>query len=102
MIRLFNAYFPTRTVVLGVSEALLVTTAFMLASFFRLGALEANFVLVRVGDGQGVFDRMQKRGVIIRPMGGYDLPEWIRISIGTPEQNDRCLAALKKALGPTR
>jgi histidinol-phosphate aminotransferase len=59
---------------------------------------EANFVLVRVGDGQGVFDRMQKRGVIIRPMGGYDLPEWIRISIGTPEQNERCLNALKPSL----
>src|SRR6516225_1253048 len=42
----------------------------------------ANFILVRVGDGQKVFNAMQKLGVITRPMGGYHLPEWIRISIG--------------------
>jgi histidinol-phosphate aminotransferase len=58
----------------------------------------ANFVLVRVGDGQKVFNAMQKLGVITRPMGGYQLPEWIRISIGTPQENKRCLEALKKSL----
>jgi histidinol-phosphate aminotransferase len=58
----------------------------------------ANFILVRVGDGQRVFNEMQKLGVIVRPMGGYQLPEWVRISIGTPRQNQRCLAALKAAL----
>src|SRR4029077_10959528 len=47
----------------------------------------ANFVLVRVGDGQRVFNEMQKLGVIARPMSGYQLPEWIRISIGTPKEN---------------
>jgi len=55
-------------------------------------------MLVRVKEGQQVFDAMQKLGVIVRPMGGYHLPEWIRISIGTPEQNQRCLAALKAVL----
>jgi histidinol-phosphate aminotransferase len=59
----------------------------------------ANFILVRVGAGQQVFDAMQKRGVITRPMGGYQLPEWIRISIGTPKENERSLNALKTALG---
>jgi histidinol-phosphate aminotransferase len=59
----------------------------------------ANFVLVRVGDGQHVFNEMQKRGVIVRPMGGYQLPEWIRISVGTPQENQRCVAALSEALG---
>ncbi len=58
----------------------------------------ANFILVRVGDGQNVFNEMQKLGVIIRPMGGYQLPEFIRISIGTPAENARCLDALKKVL----
>lgn len=58
----------------------------------------ANFILVRVGDGQRVFNEMQKLGVIVRPMGGYQLPEWVRISIGTPKQNQRCLEALKAAL----
>jgi len=58
----------------------------------------ANFTLVRVGEGQKIFEAMQRQGVIVRPMGGYQLPEWIRITIGTPEQNERCLKALKKAL----
>jgi len=58
----------------------------------------ANFILVRVGDGARVFNEMQKRGVIVRPMGGYELPEWIRISIGTPKENQRCLEALKQVL----
>jgi histidinol-phosphate aminotransferase len=59
----------------------------------------ANFILVRVGAGQRVFEVMQKQGVIVRPMGGYQLPEWIRISIGTPQENVRCLGALKTGLG---
>jgi histidinol-phosphate aminotransferase len=58
----------------------------------------ANFILVRVGDGQKVFNDMQKLGVITRPMGGYHLPEWIRISIGKRAENERCLEALKKSL----
>lgn len=58
----------------------------------------ANFVLVKVGEGQKVFDAMQRRGVIVRPMGGYQLGEWIRITIGTPKENNRCLKALREAL----
>jgi len=59
----------------------------------------ANFILVRVGEGQRVFEAMQKQGVIVRPMGGYQLPEWIRISIGTPQENQQCCEVLKTALG---
>lgn len=59
----------------------------------------ANFILIRVGDGARVFGALQSLGVITRPMAGYDLPEWIRISVGTPSENQRCVAALKKALG---
>ena len=72
-------------------------------SFRKLGLefipSQANFILVRVGDGQRVFTEMQKLGVIVRPMGGYQLPEWVRISIGTPRENARCLEALKTVLG---
>ena len=57
-----------------------------------------NFILVRVGEGQRVFEALQKLGVIVRPMGGYQLPEWIRISVGTPEENERCLRALTKVV----
>lgn len=58
----------------------------------------ANFILLRVGHGQAVFEALQRQGVIVRPMGGYGLPEWIRISIGTPEENARALAALEAVL----
>jgi histidinol-phosphate aminotransferase len=58
----------------------------------------ANFILVKVGQGARVFNEMQKLGVIVRPMGGYQLPEWIRISVGTPKENKRCVEALKQAL----
>ena len=75
------------------------------AEFRRLG-LEflpsaANFILVRVGDGQRIFGELQKRGVIVRPMGGYQLPEWLRISVGRPAENARCLAALGDVLRPS-
>ena len=54
----------------------------------------ANFILAKVCDGKAVFEQLQKIGIITRAMGGYGLPDWIRISIGTPLENDRCLAAL--------
>lgn len=57
-----------------------------------------NFILIRVGDGHRVFHDMQKLGVITRPMGGYQLPEWIRISVGTAQENARCVGALRKVL----
>ncbi|MCX8107247.1 MAG: aminotransferase class I/II-fold pyridoxal phosphate-dependent enzyme, partial [Verrucomicrobiae bacterium] len=61
----------------------------------------ANFILVRVGDGQRVFAEMQKLGVIVRPMGGYQLPQHVRISIGTPQENHKCFEALCRVLGLT-
>jgi len=59
----------------------------------------ANFILVKVGDGDWVFKEMLKQGVIVRAMSGYKLPAWVRISIGTAEQNARCLDVLQKLLG---
>lgn len=58
----------------------------------------ANFLLVRTGRGAEVFQAMQKRGVIVRPMAGYGLPDFVRLSIGTPAENARCVEALKGAL----
>jgi len=55
----------------------------------------ANFVLVKVGDGNAVFQAMLRKGIILRAMGSYGLPEWIRISIGTMDQNRRCIEELK-------
>ncbi|HEX4139632.1 MAG TPA: histidinol-phosphate transaminase [Candidatus Methylacidiphilales bacterium] len=58
----------------------------------------ANFVLVHVGDGGEVFKRLMKKGIIVRSMVSYHLPAYIRVSIGTPEQNARFLAELPAAL----
>ncbi len=56
----------------------------------------ANFVLVRVGDGKAVFRALMRTGIIVRDMTSYDLPEWIRVSVGTREQNERFVSELRK------
>ena len=58
----------------------------------------ANFILVRVGNGDQVFKNMLQKGVIIRAMSGYKLPDWVRISIGTPAENQRALEVLDEVL----
>ena len=60
----------------------------------------ANFILVKVGDGKGLFNALQKRGVIIRDMCAYELPEWVRITIGTMEQNTRFIRELNLFISP--
>ena len=53
-----------------------------------------NFLLVKVGDGAAVFAALQARGIITRPVKPYGLPEWLRITVGTPAQNERMLSTL--------
>jgi histidinol-phosphate aminotransferase len=56
---------------------------------------EANFLYIDVGrDARGVFERLLREGVIVRHFEG----PWLRITIGLPEENTRCMAALQKAL----
>ncbi|CDG84701.1 histidinol-phosphate transaminase [Janthinobacterium agaricidamnosum] len=61
-----------------------------------------NFVLVRVGDDDGAGARINlallKQGVIVRPVGSYGLPQWLRISIGLPQENAVLIATLTKVL----
>lgn len=61
---------------------------------------EANFLLVQVGDGQRVFAELQRRGIIVRPVGPYGLPEHVRVSVGTEQENLRFLQALETVLQP--
>ena len=62
-------------------------------------ATAGNFVLVDVGSsGQAVFERLLRKGVIVRPTGGYDLPRCVRITFGTAAQNERLLSALSQCL----
>ena len=54
-----------------------------------------NFITLRVGKANEIFRRLLKRGVIVRPVGGgYQLPEHLRVTIGTAQENERFLAAL--------
>ena len=58
-----------------------------------------NFIAVRVGKANEIFRRLLKRGVIVRPVGGaYQLPEHLRVTIGTAVENDRFLSALAASL----
>jgi len=57
-----------------------------------------NFVLVNVEDGTRVFRELLQRRIIVRALKGYNLAEWVRISIGTMDQNRRCIGALKQVL----
>ncbi|HJT81850.1 MAG TPA: histidinol-phosphate transaminase [Chthoniobacterales bacterium] len=62
----------------------------------------ANFLMVKVGDGPGIFQEMLRRKVIVRPLVGYGLKEWLRISVGTMEQNEKCISALSESLTESR
>lgn len=62
----------------------------------------ANFLMVNVGDGARVFKEMLAENIIVRPLKGYGLPEWVRISVGTMEQNRKCIAALNEVLRQIR
>ncbi len=57
-----------------------------------------NFVLVRIPEPATVFEHLQRAGVIVRPVAGYDLPDHLRISVGTAPQNARCLEELGNIL----
>ncbi len=57
-----------------------------------------NFVSINVKDGAAVFQRLLKRGVIVRPIGAYGMPAYLRVSIGLESENQRFLDALAQSL----
>ena len=57
-----------------------------------------NFVTFRAGDAAAVNQKLLQQGVIVRPIAGYGLPEWLRVTIGTEPENARFLEALERAL----
>jgi len=68
--------------------------------FRRLGIpfvpSHGNFLLVDVGDGRAVYDKLLRKGVIVRPMQGYGYPRHVRISVGLPEENRKLVVALQE------
>ena len=72
------------------------------AGFAALGVeflpSHGNFVLAKVGNAEQVYQRLLAQGVIVRPVANYGLPEWLRISVGLPDENDRFLGILGSIL----
>jgi len=58
-----------------------------------------NFVCVEVGDAARVNEALLRQGVIVRPIANYGMPRHLRITVGLPEENERCLSALRTAVG---
>jgi histidinol-phosphate aminotransferase len=58
----------------------------------------ANFILVDVGDGRALYDKLLRKGVIVRPMNGYGLARHVRISVGLDEENRKLVAALAEVM----
>jgi len=82
------------------SERARVTAALQAIDGIELYPSQANFVLVRVDDANSVFDGLKARGILIKNLNGSNslLSNCLRITIGTPEENDACLTALKEML----
>jgi histidinol-phosphate aminotransferase len=55
---------------------------------------EANFLLAK--PGPGAYERLLRRGIIVRPLAGFGMPEHVRITIGTAEQNEGLVKALRE------
>ncbi len=57
-----------------------------------------NFVTVKVGAADEIYQRLLRKGVIVRPVAGYGMPEYLRVTIGLPQENERFLSALSESL----
>jgi histidinol-phosphate aminotransferase len=57
-----------------------------------------NFILFELGDAPRIYQALLAQGVIVRPVGNYDLPAWLRVTVGTGPENARFLAALASAI----
>lgn len=58
-----------------------------------------NFVTFKMDDAKAVNAALLRGGVIVRPIAGYGMPDWLRVSVGLESENARFLASLKQALG---
>lgn len=109
--------FNTNSLALAAAEAALGDDEFLQASqqansygleqWFKACADESWVYIPTVGNfitldlkqpAAPIYEKLLREGVIVRPIGGYGLPQHLRISIGTAEQNQRCIQALKKVL----
>jgi histidinol-phosphate aminotransferase len=75
---------------------------YLQSEFAKLGLAHVpshgNFILVRVGKGQEIFQQLLTQGVIVRPMGAYKFPEYVRVTVGTMEENRKFIDALERVI----
>ena len=109
--------FNVNSVALAAATAALADTAFVQETFalnqagmtqitdgLRKLGLEyiesyGNFVSFRIAGAGRMFRRLLELGVIVRPIANYDMADWLRVSIGLPEENEKFLSALQQAMG---
>jgi len=77
--------------------------AYLEGQFSKLGIefipSVGNFILFKSPlDSKQLYEELLHKGVIVRPMGGYRLPEWIRVTVGLPRENQRFIKALKELM----
>ena len=61
-----------------------------------------NFVSFRIANAPRIYRRLLELGVIVRPVANYDMPDYLRVSIGLETENEKFLSALKQILGETK
>ncbi|GBR75630.1 histidinol-phosphate aminotransferase [Candidatus Termititenax persephonae] len=76
---------------------------YLYAEFTRLGLkyfpTEANFIFVYIGqDCVAAFQKLMDKGVTVRPLKSFGISDALRVTIGTPEQNQKFIAALQEIL----
>ncbi len=94
---LFDQEFIDQSIKLNLQQKQVIYDGF---ERLRLDFIESqgNFVSVQVGDELGVYQSMLAQGIIVRPIGNYQMPGWLRFTIGLEQENQQALAALSKAI----
>jgi histidinol-phosphate aminotransferase len=72
---------------------------------FSVAPSEANFVMIEcagAAQAAALNEQLLRQGVIVRPLAAFGLPQCLRISTGTDEENQRCVKAMKRAEEPAR
>jgi histidinol-phosphate aminotransferase len=76
------------------SEGVAYLSAELTALGLEVWPTDANFVLAR--GGAGMHEALLREGVIVRPLGGFGMPDHIRVSVGLPEENERLIKTLRR------
>ncbi|MDH5572007.1 MAG: histidinol-phosphate transaminase [Gammaproteobacteria bacterium] len=74
----------------------------LIAAFAEMGLdyipSVGNFICVKVGKAADIYQALLREGVIVRPVANYEMPEYLRITIGSADENIRFISTLKKII----